>query len=81
MGGLNSAKEWYNSGLMNKDHIHFNKPGYILKGDLFYTAFMNGWQDHLIKKSDFQNPLSVDEPSLSVIPNKVSGIQNPVLTP
>jgi lysophospholipase L1-like esterase len=45
MGGLNSAKQWYNSGLMAKDHIHFNKAGYLLKGDLFFNAFLNSWND------------------------------------
>ncbi len=45
MGGLNSAMYWYNSGLMSRDHIHFNKPGYLLKGDLFYAAFLNSWND------------------------------------
>ncbi len=45
MGGLNSAMYWYNSGLMSRDHIHFNKPGYYLKGDLFYAAFLNSWND------------------------------------
>ncbi len=43
MGGLNSAQTWYNSGLMARDHIHFNKPGYLLKGDLFFNAFMESW--------------------------------------
>jgi hypothetical protein len=47
MGGLNSAMSWYNNGLMNKDHIHFNKPGYLLKGDLFFTAFLTSWNEHL----------------------------------
>jgi len=47
MGGLNSSKAWYNNGLMNKDHIHFNKPGYLLKGDLFFTAFLKSWEDYL----------------------------------
>ncbi len=46
MGGLNSVKSWYSYGLMNADHIHFNKPGYLLKGDLFFDAFMNSWGDH-----------------------------------
>ncbi len=47
MGGLNSARAWYNNGLMAKDHIHFNKPGYILKGELFYTAFMESWSNSI----------------------------------
>jgi len=45
MGGLNSAKQWFNSGLMAKDHIHFNKQGYLLKGDLFFNAFLTSWND------------------------------------
>ncbi|MBN2812684.1 MAG: hypothetical protein JXQ80_01335, partial [Bacteroidales bacterium] len=52
MGGLNSATAWYNSGLMSKDHIHFNKPGYLLKGDLFFSAFLSSWGEHL------QHPLT-----------------------
>jgi hypothetical protein len=47
MGGLNSVKSWYSYGLMNADHIHFNKPGYLLKGDLFFDAFMNSWGENL----------------------------------
>ena len=47
MGGLNSATTWYNNGLMNKDHIHFNRPGYLLKGDLFFNAFLRSWETHL----------------------------------
>ncbi len=59
MGGLNSATAWYNSGLMSKDHIHFNKPGYLLKGDLFFSAFLSSWGEHL------QHPLTpVQTPKL-----------------
>ncbi len=50
MGGLNSSKVWYDNGLMNKDHIHFNKPGYLLKGDLFYTAFLKSWDEHVSER-------------------------------
>lgn len=45
MGGLDSAKMWYNHGLMAKDHIHFNKAGYLLKGELFINAFLTTWND------------------------------------
>ena len=48
MGGLNSVKLWYDFGLMNNDHIHFNKQGYLLKGELFYAALMKSWEEHLI---------------------------------
>jgi lysophospholipase L1-like esterase len=61
MGGLNSAKDWYNHGLMNRDHIHFNKPGYLLKGDLFYAAFLKSWDDHL---SDLNPRLQSPQPVL-----------------
>lgn len=64
MGGLNSAKAWYNHGLMNKDHIHFNKPGYLLKGDLFFRAFLQSWDDHLPQKASKQQLSSPDLHSL-----------------
>jgi lysophospholipase L1-like esterase len=47
MGGLNSADAWYDASLMNPDHIHFNKQGYVLKGDLFFAAFLNTWEEFL----------------------------------
>lgn len=49
MGGLNSVKAWYDQGLMNKDHIHFSKSGYLLKGDLFFSAFLSSWDNHLLQ--------------------------------
>jgi len=55
MGGLNSAKQWYTGGLMAKDHIHFNKAGYLLKGDLFFNAFLTSWND-----PSFTNPISTE---------------------
>jgi lysophospholipase L1-like esterase len=56
MGGLNAAKTWYNNNLMNKDHIHFNNSGYLLKGNLFFNAFLKSWNDHLM------NPLPTVRP-------------------
>lgn len=50
MGGLDSSKKWYQYGLMQYDRIHFNKPGYLLKGDLFVTALLNGWEKHLSER-------------------------------
>ena len=47
MGGLNSAQTWYNMGLMRYDRIHFNKKGYRLKGELFFSAFLKAWEQHL----------------------------------
>jgi lysophospholipase L1-like esterase len=43
MGGFNSSSAWFNAGLMSTDLIHFNKAGYILKGDLFFSSFIESW--------------------------------------
>ena len=40
MGGLNSSQTWLKNQLMHKDRIHFTYDGYLLKGDLFYEAFL-----------------------------------------
>jgi lysophospholipase L1-like esterase len=58
MGGLNSVKTWYSNGLMSADHIHFNKTGYLLKGDLFFDAFQNTWNDPSFnhRSADFMIP-------------------------
>ena len=47
MGGLNSVSAWYDAGLMRPDHVHFNKEGYMLKGDLLFAAFLNTWEEFL----------------------------------
>lgn len=45
MGGLNSVQAWYSMNMMKYDKIHFNKKGYLLKGDLFFSAFLKGWEE------------------------------------
>jgi lysophospholipase L1-like esterase len=40
MGGKYSAPEWLKAGLMKPDLIHFTTEGYLLKGQLFFDAFM-----------------------------------------
>lgn len=78
MGGLNSAKLWYNHGLMNKDHIHFNKAGYLLKGDLFYSAFLKSWNDHLIYMSpDDRYPIPGHHTQIPHLPDPESSIEYP----
>ena len=85
MGGLNSAEIWYNHGLMNKDHIHFNKAGYLLKGDLFYSAFLKSWNDHLPNRASAR-PLGPEhhtlvphiQPASPVGRHPVSSIQYPL---
>jgi lysophospholipase L1-like esterase len=47
MGGLNSVQAWYDLKMMKYDKVHFNRKGYILKGELFFSAFLKGWEEHL----------------------------------
>lgn len=46
MGGMGSSALWYEKGLMNSDRIHFNKEGYIVKGDLLFSALISAWEDY-----------------------------------
>lgn len=43
MGGDTSMKKWVEAGLAAKDHIHFNKAGYELQGELFYKALIKAF--------------------------------------
>ncbi|MBC8172963.1 MAG: hypothetical protein H7X71_03560 [Chitinophagales bacterium] len=43
MGGYGSSHKWYLDKLMKRDRIHFTNEGYIIKGDLFYEAFLKGY--------------------------------------
>lgn len=47
MGGFNSSAIWYKENLMVRDRIHFNRQGYLLKGDLFFNAFIKAYDNHL----------------------------------
>jgi lysophospholipase L1-like esterase len=47
MGGLNSSQKWYNYDIMRYDRVHFSRKGYLLKGDLFVTALLRGWEKNL----------------------------------
>jgi len=40
MGGKYSALDWQSEDLMKDDRIHFTNPGYLLKGQLLFDAFM-----------------------------------------
>lgn len=45
MGGLDSIKKWEESGLSQKDKVHFTKAGYTLVGNLFFEAFLNSYNN------------------------------------
>jgi hypothetical protein len=49
MGGLTSSNQWRNAGLMSKDRIHFSAEGYNLLGDLLFNAFMDAFENYLLK--------------------------------
>ena len=45
MGGLGSSQKWYKDHLMIRDRIHFTREGYLLKGELFYDAFLKWYRE------------------------------------
>ncbi len=50
MGGMNSIIIWQRSGLAKRDRIHFTRKGYLLKGDLFFNAFLKSYDDYIDKR-------------------------------
>ena len=40
MGGFGSSNRWVTAHLMNRDHIHFLRPGYELLADLLWNAIV-----------------------------------------
>jgi lysophospholipase L1-like esterase len=55
MGGTNSVPNWYNNGMMQKDRVHFTPKGYLLKGDLLFSALIEAYGNHLEAISSNQN--------------------------
>jgi lysophospholipase L1-like esterase len=47
MGGLGSVKTWQNYGFAKKDKIHLTKAGYLLMGDLMFSAIIKEYNKHL----------------------------------
>lgn len=47
MGGFNSSSLWRQQHLMVNDLIHFSHQGYMLKGDLFFNAFIKAYDNHI----------------------------------
>lgn len=45
MGGNGSVRPWSERGLVNKDGMHFLRPGYELQGDLLALALSRSWQE------------------------------------
>jgi len=55
MGGLNSIIVWQRFGLAKRDRIHFTRKGYLLKGDLFFNAFLKSYDQYIDKINRAQN--------------------------
>lgn len=55
MGGFGSSQIWYKNDLMHKDRVHFSYPGYLLKGDLFFEAFLKYMDEFEYKKITQKN--------------------------
>ncbi|HEY0977515.1 MAG TPA: GDSL-type esterase/lipase family protein [Flavobacteriales bacterium] len=47
MGGAGSMRHWQAAGLAKKDRIHFTREGYVMLGDLLFTALMEHYAAHL----------------------------------
>lgn len=47
MGGQGSIRIWEKAGLAQGDRIHLKREGYVLLGDLLYTAIMEHYGQHL----------------------------------
>ena len=47
MGGLGSIKTWQNNNFAKRDKIHLTKEGYILIGDLMFSAIIKEYDQHL----------------------------------
>ncbi len=52
MGRYGSSQVWYNQKLMRKDRIHFTHNGYILKGNLFFNAFVKFFDEIISTKKN-----------------------------
>ncbi len=50
MGGLNSVVLWQKNHLAQYDKIHFTREGYMLLGDLFFSALMQDFETYLQSK-------------------------------
>ena len=53
MGGLNSITLWENNILAQRDKIHFTRKGYLILGDLFFNALIQGFESCLESGNKF----------------------------
>lgn len=46
MGGYGSMGKWVAMGIAQRDRVHFTGKGYLIQGDLFYNALMDGFENY-----------------------------------
>ena len=74
-GGKHSGEQWFNTGLLSGDRVHFSREGYIEHGRLLYLAFMRLTEPkpaiEAIPNTSLRNPLldslQEDRPKISPI--------------
>ncbi len=64
MGGFNSSSIWLHENLMRKDLVHFTVQGYLLKGDLFFNAFIKSYNNYLDAKEQINTSLKASTKNL-----------------
>lgn len=53
-GGKDSSQKWYKAGYLGRDRIHFTKEGYWQHADLFFSSWMN-WYENKTKEVANEN--------------------------
>jgi len=51
MGASESIDAWHINNLTATDKLHLNKKGYLLKGNLFFDAFLHNYQEYVNTKN------------------------------
>jgi lysophospholipase L1-like esterase len=47
MGGATAMRRWQSAGLAKSDRVHFTREGYVMVGDMLFTALMEDYAAHL----------------------------------
>lgn len=49
-GGVNSAQNWKNKGLMSQDSVHYSKTGYAAQGKMLYQSIIKSYNNFVMTK-------------------------------
>jgi len=56
MGGQNSMLLWQRKGLSGADRLHYSKEGYLLQGDMLFSAFIKLYDSYMQKTAKYTIP-------------------------